>query len=108
MDPHLILAYKLSRLSPRPSEVVFHSAIAESDLVEMFSPWQWLTVRLDKTAKPAVPECIARTDLGELRLNSSYPTAEFDLDMIREIAHHDFEIGGKNQWDGAPTQCGQS
>ena len=108
MDPHLILAYKLARLSPRPCEAVFMSGIAESALLEMFSPWQWLKVRLDKAAKPAAPGCIARTEQWDTAIDSSFPVAAYDLDLIKEIAHHDFEIGGKNLWDGAPTQCGES
>lgn len=28
----------------------------------------------------------------------------WDADCVRELAHHDFELGGVNEWDGAPTK----
>ena len=104
MDPHLILAYKLARLSPRPFEAAFSSGIAKSDLAEMFSVWHWLTVKLEPAAPSTAPTCVARTERGEIALDSAFPTSELDLAMIKEISHHDFEIGGKNLSDGAPTR----
>jgi 2-polyprenyl-3-methyl-5-hydroxy-6-metoxy-1,4-benzoquinol methylase len=103
MDPYLIIAYKLARLSPRPFGAVFSGQIAESDLAAMFSPWRWLTVKLDSAKTASAPACTARTERGDVLLDGGFPTNAMDLDLIQEISHHDFEIGGKNLWDGAPT-----
>ncbi|MCZ2340395.1 MAG: hypothetical protein LC104_01200, partial [Bacteroidales bacterium] len=32
------------------------------------------------------------------------PVNTLDNDMIREVAHFDYEFGAKNEWDGAPAQ----
>lgn len=32
------------------------------------------------------------------------PLGDLENDLLREVAHFDFELGGKNEWDGAPTQ----
>lgn len=32
------------------------------------------------------------------------PADTWDNDAQREVAHHDFELGGLNEWDGAPTR----
>jgi SAM-dependent methyltransferase len=41
--------------------------------------------------------CIAVVD-------AAYPEASsFASDCLREVAHHEFELGGLNEWNGAPT-----
>ncbi|HEX2477096.1 MAG TPA: class I SAM-dependent methyltransferase [Lacipirellulaceae bacterium] len=32
------------------------------------------------------------------------PAGTLDSDLLREVSFFDFEIGGKNEWDGAPTR----
>jgi SAM-dependent methyltransferase len=32
------------------------------------------------------------------------PAGTLEADLLREVAHFDFELGGKNEWDGAPTR----
>ncbi len=32
------------------------------------------------------------------------PVGTLDSDLLREVSHFDFEIGGKNEWDGQPTK----
>ena len=43
-------------------------------------------------------------------VDSEYPSpaAPRELALCQEVAHHDFEIGGLNEWDGRPTQNAQS
>lgn len=43
--------------------------------------------------------------LGLACVDGSYPACpDRNLAMQQEVAHHDFEIGGVNEWDGQPTQ----
>lgn len=104
MDPHLILAYKLARLVPRPVEALFRTPLAEPELRRIFEPWQWL--RVSKAQEGDNVECLAVTPVTQIEVDSGFPSDPLDRDFLEEIAHHDFEIGGKNEWDGAPTRYG--
>ena len=44
-----------------------------------------------------------------LCVDSRYPSPATprELALFQEVAHHDFEIGGLNEWDGQPTQFSQ-
>ena len=51
-------------------------------------------------------ECSSR---GLAYVDSAYPSPADprELALFQEVAHHDFEIGGLNEWDGQPTQYSQ-
>ncbi|MBW4463960.1 MAG: class I SAM-dependent methyltransferase [Pegethrix bostrychoides GSE-TBD4-15B] len=45
------------------------------------------------------------TSKGVVVITSDFPEfGTLDNDFCREVAHHDFEIGGKNEWDGKLTK----
>ena len=62
-----------------------------------------ITERTDFTVS-VQRECHA---LGCAYTHSDYPppSAVRELALCQEVAHHDFEIGGVNEWDGQPTRC---
>lgn len=46
--------------------------------------------------------------LGLTCIDSAFPVSSSrSLAMLHEVDHHNFEIGGFNEWDGQPTQCSQ-
>ena len=49
-------------------------------------------------------ECQA---LGAVCIHSAFPVLSDTREMAlcQEVAHHDFEIGGVDEWSGQPTQC---
>ena len=104
MDPHLIVAYKLARLVPRPTEALFHTQLSEPELRRIFAPWLWL--RVSKARDAGDVGCLALTPVAQIEVDSEFGSDPLDRDFFQEIAHHDFEIGGKNEWDGAPTRYG--
>ncbi len=103
MDPHLTLAYKLAKLNPRPAEARFQTSLTDRELQRLFEPWGWLNVSKAAHALNNVA-CVAITDGRPVNLDASLGGDQLDIDFLQEIAHHDFEIGGKNEWDGAPTR----
>ena len=64
-----------------------------------------ITDRADFTAS-VQRECQA---LGCAYTHSAYPppSAVRESALCQEVAHHDFEIGGVNEWDGQPTRWTQ-
>ena len=64
-----------------------------------------ITDRADFTAS-VQRECQA---LGCAYTHSAYPppSAIRESALCQEVAHHDFEIGGVNEWDGQPTRWTQ-
>jgi SAM-dependent methyltransferase len=71
----------------------------------LFEPWGWLAVSKTPESSNKVA-CVAIADGKPVTLDSSFGENQLDIDFLQEIAHHDFEIGGKNEWDGAPTRYG--
>ena len=54
----------------------------------------------------SVREECQRLDL--VCIDSAYPPAPGRTQaLLQEVAHHDFELGGLNEWDGKPTQYSQ-
>jgi SAM-dependent methyltransferase len=105
LDPHLTLAYKLAKLAPRPTTALFQTPLSGRDLQRIFEPWGWLDVSKTEQTSADVT-CLASSGDQQVILDSSFPANQLDIDFVHEIAHHDFEIGGKNEWDGAPTHYG--
>lgn len=119
MNPHLILAYRLSRLRARPIEAFFVTAASDRELQRIFQPWEsWCSVRKLETGEcPAggvlclaedYPDTWWKEETARWRRSSAQVLVanfegltEPDHAFLQEIAHHDFEIGGKNEWDGA-------
>lgn len=120
MDPHLILAYKLARLERRPITVFVATTLGADQLKRLFSPWRsWCRVEKHRVELPqaAAIWCevygvtLLRTVIGTvgqkpaLVLEANFDDlSELDVALLQEVAHHDFEIGGKNEWDGSPVR----
>jgi SAM-dependent methyltransferase len=122
VDPHLVLAYKLSRLAIRPIEAFFVTELSETELQRIFQPWSdWCRVyKLHDCERPTLGVlCLAdpanESSLVKVRalgsqsfltvLDSGFEgLTGLDRAFVQEISHHDFEIGGKNEWDGAPVK----
>jgi SAM-dependent methyltransferase len=122
MDPHLVLAYKLSTLRTRPIDAFFVTDLTEDEVQRIFRPWAtWCRVhKLDDgerpgrgvlclacSGRPPIPKEIGHhiSRSFETVLDSSFDhMSERDHHLLQEISHHDFEIGGKNEWDGATVK----
>ena len=100
------------------------------DLERMFTPWSsWMNIRVylavtsgdapsltsvihphdvvillvdDDAIASAVREQVLNHSVN--LLEPRYPEPGLENDLIREVAHHDFELGGRNEWDGSPTK----
>jgi SAM-dependent methyltransferase len=99
----------------------------------MFSPWKAWARIASIQSMPASPSAKVLAKMGlasgqvligiaandraqtaidkagkELGLNVILPShgtpGSLDAGLLREVSHFDFELGGKNEWDGAPTQ----
>jgi SAM-dependent methyltransferase len=115
----------LTFVTDRPEE---HRRV---DLERMLRPWSsWAAVERYVSVRTAADVAAAGADAGsdavlvslleddalggDLRWACSqrglaviepvYPPAGLQRDFVREVAHHDFELGGKNEWDGSPVQ----
>jgi hypothetical protein len=122
MNPHLILAYRLSQIPKRPIEAFFVTTLSQNELHRIFRPWKdWCIVhKLDTGECPAngvlclsqdypdnwwKPEIVRwRHSAAQVLVASLEGLAAPDQAFLQEIAHHDFEIGSKNEWDGAPAK----
>lgn len=106
-------------IAPDPS-----LGLVESEVEHLFAGWQQLPVameqpdRLGEVVRPgdvALLVTESRTDPDQRKrllaagctavLDATYPEpSSFASDCLREIAHHEFELGGLNEWDGKPTR----
>jgi SAM-dependent methyltransferase len=97
------------------------------DAVAPFAGWaDWLKIEFAVALRPGTPTpdlppadyvLCATSDhheraaplIAEGRnvIQPIFPPAEtWENDAIRELSHHDYELGGLNEWDGAPTLWG--
>lgn len=112
------------------------SGVDSAEYCRLLQPWRsWLTIDgIQTIIQPMAPGTIERIvssvcqavvvvsdrdavvqsvrkeceRFGILCIDSTYcTTANRTLWFSQEVAHHDFEIGGVNEWDGQPTQFAQ-
>jgi SAM-dependent methyltransferase len=111
--------------------IVDESEKSEIEIARLLSPWKWVNVAV--CVKPSrlslVSEWLRTTSRSERAITcfSSDPLVRrmvsdlagsrcklihadvplypsWENDAYRELCHHDYELGGVNEWDGAPTQ----
>jgi SAM-dependent methyltransferase len=133
MNKLLLAAYYLQKLRPDRGVAGVcivtddPAAYPESECRRMFSPWsdafridgrrspqeisklgaspgQILIALSDDKAVRASLEKISRRTGAHCVVPDFPPTGTLDSALMSEVWHFDFEYGGKNEWDGAPTQ----
>jgi SAM-dependent methyltransferase len=110
--------------------IVDESERSEAEIARLLSPWKWVNVEvcvkpsrlslvsewLTKghgpgraiacfSSEPRVRQMASDLAGSECKLiHADLPKfPSWENDAYRELCHHDYELGGVNEWDGAPT-----
>jgi SAM-dependent methyltransferase len=88
--------------------IVVGTPLEQESLGHLVSPACQAVVVVSESEQLVSSVCQQATAMGLVCIDGSYPLyPDRSVAMMQEVSHHDFELGGLNEWDGQPTQFGQ-